>query len=244
MNPDELESSIISEDQDSVLLFNLNKSSYVSLYTIKNPALTIGLQYLVNDLITNYNLIEEVSKNSNKRIEHLFLEYNSNSIQVTNVEVSNKDDLLGQVGERALGFLLVFMFVQALAITTLLIKNRENRTYYRLRSSPVTEFQYLAGNLLAAVILLMIQLITSLLVVSRFLNLDILRLIIVLFFFSICIISLGLLITSFSKNRQMASNLGTLVMTPLSMLGGCFWSIQFMPEFLKKTALFIPVVTI
>jgi len=63
---------------------------------------------------------------------------------------------------------------------------------------------------------------------------------IILLMFGLVAISIGLAITAFSGSSYMAGSLGTLIMTPTCMLGGCFWDIDFMPEFMQKISYFMP----
>ena len=42
------------------------------------------------------------------------------------------------------------------------------------------------------------------------------------------------------KNADQLGIVNTLVMTPTCMIGGCFWPIAFMPDFMQKLANFVP----
>ncbi|MMZ59193.1 ABC-2 type transporter [compost metagenome] len=42
------------------------------------------------------------------------------------------------------------------------------------------------------------------------------------------------------RNTQQASIINSLIITPTCMIGGCFWPISFMPEFMQKAANFVP----
>jgi len=53
-------------------------------------------------------------------------------------------------------------------------------------------------------------------------------------------VSIGLLIVVFSNSTASANNLSTLIITPSCMLGGCFWPVSIMPQYIQKLSDFIP----
>lgn len=192
----------------------------VELVTVKNPQLTMGIQGQINRTISDYIrgvpgiTIKSVEVNSNKNVRY--------------------------AGERALGFLLVFMFAQGLSVTSLVIKSKENRTYDRLKTTPLKSSNYLMGNLIAAFLILMLQVTVGLVVISNYYRFNLIPMIILLGAYALVVVSLGLLITSIASTREFAGNLSTILLTPLSMLGGCFWSVKLMPDFMQKISLFTP----
>ncbi|WP_438646525.1 ABC transporter permease, partial [Rhodobium orientis] len=48
--------------------------------------------------------------------------------------------------ERTVGFLLMAMLFSAGSLTELLVKEKENRTYFRLLTTPITARQYVMSN--------------------------------------------------------------------------------------------------
>jgi ABC-2 type transport system permease protein len=55
-------------------------------------------------------------------------------------------------------------------------------------------------------------------------------------------VSLGLASTvaGLIRNGQNAAMINSMIVTPTCMLGGCFWPLAIMPEFMQKIANFIP----
>lgn len=237
-----LEIQLVSEKSDIILKFpqgfsDLHKDhSKAVLYTVQNPAFTIGLKFLINDTLSNYSLLKESA--GEKDFDNLFKEYRSGEIMVESAPLDAVN--VSFSGTRALGFLLLFIFGQGIAITALILRNKQDKTYYRIRTAPVSEFSYLAGNLTAAFFILLIQILVGLTAATLIFSYNFLKLLPVLIVFSLFVISLGLLITSLTKSQQTASNISVLLMTPLSMLGGCFWGVDLMPGIMQDMALFVP----
>lgn len=198
--------------------FNTEKK--VEMVIVKNPGLAIGLEGHINRVISDYKsgspvvTIKSTEVNSNKSVRY--------------------------AGERALGFLLIFMFAQGLSVTSLIIKSRENRTYDRLKTTPLKRSNYLMGNLIAAFLILMVQVIVGLLVISNYYSFNLKPMFILLGAYALVVVSLGLLITSIATTRELAGNLSTILLTPMAMLGGCFWSVELMPDFMQKISMFTP----
>lgn len=207
---------------DTILIIpqGYNGKDKLNLRVIKNPLLIKGLESQINRIMNDYN-------NNNTQL----------IIKSRTVESIGDTKYLS---DRALGFLLVFMFGQALSVTTLIIRNRENKTYYRLKTTPLKMSSYLVGNLIAAFSIVMLQVIIGLLVIYNFFSFSIGPVIILLSVYALVVVSIGLLITSLTSSRDMAGNTGTLLLTPTAMLGGCFWSVDLMPEFMQKISLFTP----
>lgn len=201
------------------------------------PQRYTGEEILTIKVIKNPLLIKGIESNINRIIN----DYNNNSSQLTIRErVIATNNGLKFVSDRAMGFLLVFMFAQGLGVTALLIKNKENKTYYRLKTTPVKMSSYLIGNLIAAFLIVMAQVIVGLLVISNFFSFNIIHVLIILSLFAVVVVTIGLFVTSIAKTRELANNIATLLMTPTAMLGGCFWSVDLMPGFMQKISLFTP----
>ena len=49
-----------------------------------------------------------------------------------------------------------------------------------------------------------------------------------------------MVIVAFARSSYEAGAASTLVITPTCMLGGCFWSAEFMPDIMQKISYIIP----
>ncbi|WP_145462265.1 ABC transporter permease, partial [Staphylococcus hominis] len=56
-----------------------------------------------------------------------------------------------------IGYLIIIMLYSAGNLTELMIKERENRTYYRLLSTPITSKQYVLANAAVNIITMAVQ---------------------------------------------------------------------------------------
>jgi len=147
-------------------------------------------------------------------------------------------------GDRIIGFLLLFVFAQAMTATRLIMKDKEGGTYNRIRTAPVSELAYTLANLISGYLLVTAQIALSMTIVYIVLPIELaispLKLFLLLSAFSFASLSIGLLLTGISRTTEQANNLATVILTPASMLGGCFWPIFLMPNIMQKIAYITP----
>lgn len=145
---------------------------------------------------------------------------------------------------QSIGFLIMFMLIGATNTSGFILKEKREKTYFRIFSSPVNSRIYIGANILANMVIVIIQativVLSSKHVFKLNTGLTDLQLLIILIAFGLVTVSFGILLVAFSKNTYQAGTMSTLVITPTCMLSGCFWPIEFMPSFMQKIANFLP----
>lgn len=158
--------------------------------------------------------------------------------------VKRSGSVHSQLPDRVIGFLLLFLFAEAMGITRLLLKEKENRTYFRIQAAPVPGVLYTLANFLSALLVLMIQVgITLAAAVAAFridFGVSVSHLLMLLWAYSFCVVGFGLLLTGMVNSAGKAGYLAIFIMTPACMLGGCYWPVTFMPTFMQKLAWITP----
>ncbi|MEH7181058.1 ABC transporter permease [Neobacillus vireti] len=56
----------------------------------------------------------------------------------------------------------------------------------------------------------------------------------------VCVVGFGLMIAGVVKTKQQAGAIGAVLVVSTCMLGGVYWSIELVPEFMQKIALAVP----
>lgn len=124
------------------------------------------------------------------------------------------------------------------------LKEKRERTYQRICSTPVNSRIYVMGNIFVNFIIIIVQILLAIFAMKVILKINMYmpayQLFLVLLLVGAVSIGIGMIVVVFSKLTAEAGNLSTLIITPTCMLGGCFWPIQFMPEKLQKISNFIP----
>jgi ABC-2 type transport system permease protein len=121
---------------------------------------------------------------------------------------------------------------------------RRNGVLKRMSINPVTQTQLLYGKLYGLMLLAVIQ-ISFFLLLGRFLfhvnigdNLPGIAL--TLLVFSWVAASLGLLIGFLIKSEDKVVGLGIMIALPIAAIGGCWWPMEIVPEFVRNLAHITP----
>ena len=136
------------------------------------------------------------------------------------------------------------MMFSAFNLTDIVLKEKENRTYFRLLSSPVKARTYILANVIVSVMVQVLQIAVTLTLMKGVFDLatgiPVLQMGAMLLFFGLTAIGLSLMIVSLSGNSTSASALINLIITPTCLLSGCFFPVSIMPESVQNLQLHAP----
>jgi ABC-2 type transport system permease protein len=138
----------------------------------------------------------------------------------------------------------MYVMFTVLAGATALILERKNWTFQRLVMMPVRRWQILGGKITARFLLGMIQYsiafgFGAVLGVRFFDNfIGVLALMIA---FCLCMTALAFLIATLVKTDMQAVSLTLLVSLTIAPLGGAWWPLEIVPDFMKVAAYFTPM---
>jgi ABC-2 type transport system permease protein len=165
------------------------------------------------------------------------------------VDIVTKDALkLRHEAERSgidsmLGFWMMFVFLIALGLSSVLLFDRVNGTYRRIKSANATSVEYTVAMSLVgmAMALLPVALpVIYLAVAGIYTETPFIVLVIMLLIFSIFVVGFGMLIglamPSFNSMLFCLITTGTV----MSMLGGAFFPLEYAPEIFQKIAMITP----
>ncbi|MGV2806473.1 ABC transporter permease, partial [Clostridium perfringens] len=137
-----------------------------------------------------------------------------------------------------------FMMTLISSVVSMMIDDRRQRTLSRMYTAPVRAYQIALGNFLGSLVVGSLQVIIVLALSRYVLRYDygIPLLLHFLILMAFMMVSLGLASTvaGLIRNGQNAAMINSMIVTPTCMLGGCFWPLAIMPEFMQKIANFIP----
>jgi ABC-2 type transport system permease protein len=144
----------------------------------------------------------------------------------------------------AVGLLLMFMMNFTNSTISILSKDRRERIIMRVYAAPVRAIEIMLGHFLGSFLAGSLQ-ISIVVLFTRYIlgfnyGIELFQQMLLLELF--LLISIGLstaLANSFYNNRYMSA-IETMVIIPSCMIGGCFWSIGLMPDFMQKLANFTP----
>jgi len=215
----------------------------VEIISIRGQDVTAWIQSYLNLHTRNLLDLSAASKGNQEAFDKLYTEYKSNRLPVS--EVKLEDQQTGKMMTvTSMGFLIMFIMLGAGMTSHFILSEKVTRTFYRICSAPVRPGEYIAANTLASLLIVSVQNILVLLLMKYLFKIETFVpgpiLFLILFCFGIAATAISLLVTTFSVSPYMASTLNTLILTPTCMLGGCYWQVDLMPEFMQKLSYFVP----
>lgn len=189
-----------------------------------------------------YNLAK-ASNGDEEFFTSLYQEYKTSETQVILKDVQNQSVGLS-ITYLGIGFLIQFAIMGSQRTVSLIIKERKDRTLARIRCAPVKGYEFISGNTLVNLCLLLLQAFVPLLLLKYGFKVDIGtnvgNIMIVLLPLLIASIGLSLMLVSYAKNENQLNILSTIVIYPSCILSGCFWDISIMPDFMQKISRLFP----
>jgi ABC-2 type transport system permease protein len=142
------------------------------------------------------------------------------------------------------GMTLMFLMNLVASTVTLILEDRRGRTMMRMYSAPVRAYEISLGNFLGSFLVGVIQIAVVLALGKWVLRYDY-EVPIYLYFLVLAafmLVSMGIAgtVAGLIRNPRNAGMLNALILTPTCMLGGCFWPLSVMPDYMQKAANFTP----
>lgn len=144
----------------------------------------------------------------------------------------------------SLGFLAFNMLMLGANITPIILKDKQTKVYYRIFTGPIKPKNYTLQNLLSFLVVLIIQVTAIFIFMMWVMNMkfpSVINMFSLFIIFSILVVAFALFISSNAKDMRTASTISNLTVTPMAMLGGCFWPRDIMPQILQNISKFIPI---
>ncbi len=142
------------------------------------------------------------------------------------------------------GFTLMFLMGLVTSSVSLIMADRRGRTMLRMFSAPVRSYEIAIGNFVGSFIIGLIQIVVVLVLGHYVLRYDygvpLYLYFLVLAAFMLVSMGIASTVAGLIRNPNNAGMLNSLILTPTCMLGGCFWPISIMPDYMQKVANFVP----
>ncbi|MEH7076675.1 ABC transporter permease [Neobacillus drentensis] len=248
---DQVKGKISSGDLDSVITFEkgftasvlAGKPDHIQITSIKGAAITGYVKSYLHQYIDNIATISYVADGNQQTFEQMYQDFQQTGYQLTThaLEDSSKNKYMTN---QTIGFLIMIMLMSAGNMSEIILLEKENRTYYRLLSTPINAREYILSNVIVNMIVMSIQVLITLTIMKGIfhigMNMSFGAALFVMLLFSLIAVGISLVIISFSNSRSAAGGLQNLIITPTVMLSGCFWPVEVMPKSLQRIADFLP----
>lgn len=142
------------------------------------------------------------------------------------------------------GIATMFVLIFTLNGAALLIYERETGTLQRLFTLPVPRWQTLAGKILGQYVY-GLSIFTVLVVVGVLMGVqwgdNVAGIVLVMLVYTLTVTALGVALATVARTSAQAANLSTLFGMTLAPLGGAWWPLEIVPDFMKTIGHLTPV---
>jgi len=144
----------------------------------------------------------------------------------------------------SMGLFIMFVMIGASNTSEIILREKRNRTYFRICAAPVKPGEYVLSNIITGILIILVQICIVLALMKWVLHIEAYvsgwQMLLVLGAFGLVAIGINMMIVAFASSSGQVSAASTLVVTPTCMLGGCFWSVENMPEVMQRISYFTP----
>lgn len=251
ISEEEINAKLVNQTMDCAIVIQKGyteklirgEETKIKSYSLQETNQTVPLMTNINSYL---NSARNIAVSSGGNIEKFYQgldTYNNGNFDVEYETVKNKE-ILFEKTTAALGFLVMSMLFLSSFAPMIMIRDKENKTFFRIISAPITMRKYMVTNIASffAVSIIQVLLIFFFLstVVRAELGSTVFEMIILSLIFSLVCVSMGVAINTISRDARQSGLISSLVLSPLCMLGGCWWPLDFMPDILQKIANFVP----
>jgi ABC-2 type transport system permease protein len=189
---------------------------------------TLSSQKLGKDSLSEF--LKEIHSMKGVKLEQTIVQKNGNENQ-------------SAITLMFVGFAIMFMMFGLSGAASAILDEKEEGTWGRLLVSPISKFQIISGYLLSYFIMGWIQMAVIMIAMNVMFHTDWGNLFYLIPFASLvilCVVGFSLMIAGLVKTKAQAAAIGAVLIVSTCMLGGVYWSIDLVPEVMKKISMGVP----
>jgi ABC-2 type transport system permease protein len=181
------------------------------------------------------------AKALNAELDHFLLQQEK---QLIHADVTDYDLYVNPALFLVTGFLLMFMMNLVNGTVTIVLEDRQQKTMARIFVAPVRSYEIALGNFMGSMMMGIMQ-ITGVLLLTKYVigfnyGISFFSHLLILTTFLLAIMGIASTVAGLIRNSSTVAAINSLIVTPTCMIGGCFWPVAIMPDFLQKIANFVP----
>ena len=228
--PADLQKRITEEQPMFDVILRSRTEDYLALVPhLQGTASIISRSYLMVDSSAVSDVLVAVGKSKGVNVEKQTFQKEENNLVDINLMF--------------VGFAIMFMMFGLSGAASTILDEQIGGTWSRLMVSPAKKFQIGLGYLIAYFLMGWIQFAVLMVAMNILFDAQWGKLTYMIPFASLvilCVVGFGLMIAGIVKTKQQAGAIGAVLIVSTCMLGGVYWSIELVPEFMQKISLAVP----
>lgn len=219
------------------------RPDHIALTSIKGESVTGVVKSFLYQHIDNLTLFSKAADGNTDVFSGMYQGYlhRDFGMQTTTLQDTSTGKMMAI---SSFGFLIMIMMYSAANLSEIILAEKENRTYFRLLSTPITARKYIFSNVIVNMIVMLVQVLLTLVFLIYVFRIDLSmpawKAFVVMGIFSLIAVGLSLVIITFANSRKASGALINLIIIPTVMLSGSFWPVEVMPEAVQKISRFLP----
>ncbi|TDL61280.1 ABC transporter permease [Rhodococcus qingshengii] len=167
----------------------------------------------------------------------------SKGVAIEKQTIQRDDNSSVEINLMFVGFAIMFMMFGLSGAASTILDERIGGTWSRLMVTPSSKLQISLGYLIAYFLMGWIQFAVLMVAMNLLFDTSWGNLTYMIPFASLvilCVVGFGLMIAGIVKTKQQAGAIGAVLIVSTCMLGGVYWSIDLVPEYMQKISLAVP----
>lgn len=247
---DQINNEIFNSKVDYVVVFDkgftarLLKGEDVEAkgYYLENSIQSLPVQNYVQSYISSAKRIAMATSGDEQRF---YEDLKNNSDANLQSEYRVVTEIEKQKSYALLGIFIEIILLTSVMFIMLILTDKENKTFYRTITAPVSLRNYMFQNILSFLLVSIIQVILGFIVLKGLMGIYMgnsgLIMFLLLFTTSVLAVSIGVVVSSISKSIIQASFLGLFITFIMGLLGGCLWEHDMATNLMRTIGKFTPV---
>ncbi|WP_342553002.1 ABC transporter permease [Paenibacillus sp. FSL R7-0652] len=235
--------SLLHGEQASIELIEMrvSESSYILRAAVQGAADGLKQTAAAVRTFSSVSSVNGAAVSSDEKFEQVLQEAGRHTLsgEALNLQLYPKPGL-----NNVTGFTIMFMMGLLTSAVAVIMEDRKQRTMARMYTAPVRSYEIALGNFLGSLAIGIIQ-IVLVLGISRWVlqydaGIPFGTHFLILGAFMLVSMGLASTVSGLIRETKNASMLNSLIIVPTCMIGGCFWPLSIMPNYMQKLANFVP----
>lgn len=239
----QLEAAVVLPSGFAAGVMDGNTKASAEMISLQGSTTASFIRSYLDLYIGNLSALGAAAQSGGPEYDTIYANYKAANFRLLAEEVADSS-AERDMTNRAIGYLIIFMMFSAVNLSSFMIKEKENRTYYRVLASPVSAKAYVASNVAMNMLVLLVQIAVMLAVMVLGFGIDLglplWQLVIALLFFAWVAVAFSLVIVAFASSSMAASAVQNTLIITTCLLAGCMFPIDAMPRAMRAIADFLP----